>query len=314
MDKTSLLAAYFRQQKELALPDIVFGSGSAALKRLTASSTVTVVRPPQTRTIVQPGARGTPVRGSPSKVGVPVQPAKTSPLSRLSKVVPLTNKNVAAAQPQAAARPVPQPVSSPPPYAGTLSFEQKRTVFKELYTARCAKCQLSTLRKTFVFGSGNVDAPLMIIGEAPGADEDEQGLPFVGATGRLLTELLAGVGMDRKRDCFITNILKCRPPENRNPEDAEILACMPLLEKQVEVIAPRALLLLGRIAAHALLGLPESIAKLRAVPRTYKGITAFVTYHPAAILRNMDYRKPAEEDLQKAVRFLKENGYHGISR
>jgi uracil-DNA glycosylase family 4 len=102
--------------------------------------------------------------------------------------------------------------------------------------------------------------------------------------------------------------LKCRPPENRNPHDAEILACLPLLEKQIVIIAPKALLLLGRIAAHALLGVPESITKLRAQTVAYKGIAAFVTYHPAAILRNAEYRKPAEEDLQKVLLHLNKNG------
>ena len=126
-----------------------------------------------------------------------------------------------------------------------MTFEQKRKVFKELYAARCRECALAKTRKTFVFGSGNVDAPLMIIGEAPGAEEDLQGLPFVGAAGQLLTELLAAIALDRKKDVFITNVLKCRPPDNRTPDAGEIIACMPLLRKQIQVIAPRLLLLLG---------------------------------------------------------------------
>jgi DNA polymerase len=186
-----------------------------------------------------------------------------------------------------------------------LTYDEKRTVFKEMYAARCGGCVLAKTRKTFVFGAGNVDAPLMIIGEAPGAEEDEQGLPFVGAAGRLLTELLEAIAIDRKKDVFITNILKCRPPDNRTPDAAEVVACMPIVQKQIEIISPRLLLLLGRIAAHALLGTADGIGKLRGREHVYRGIPVIVTYHPAALLRTSEYRGPAGEDFRTVAGLLR---------
>jgi DNA polymerase len=197
--------------------------------------------------------------------------------------------------------------------AGKLSFDRKREIFKELFTTRCSACPLAQTRRSFVFGAGNVDARLMIVGEAPGAEEDAQGLPFVGAAGQLLTELLSAIELDRKKDVFITNVLKCRPPENRTPESAEIAACLPLLHKQIDTIAPRILLLLGRIAAHALLERPDSISKLRGAVHSCRGIPALVTYHPAAILRNQEYRAPTDEDFKRVAHFLKESEDHGAS-
>jgi uracil-DNA glycosylase family 4 len=313
MNNKSLVAAYLRQQKELALPDIVFDKGSGAIKTLRTLFTPLAYR--VQAPLLQPVRRAAPPVSQGANKVAPVKSVGGSPFSRLTKLSPLSKlPPVAALKPPA--QPPPQPATTADatsPRRGSLSFEQKRALLKELYGAKCAKCALATTRKSFVFGSGNVDAPLMIIGEAPGAEEDEQGLPFVGAAGRLLTELLSTHGINRKTDCFITNILKCRPPENRNPDANEIVTCLPLLEKQIGVIAPRALLLLGRIAAHALLGAAESIAKMRAQSHAYKGIVSFVTYHPAAILRNAEYRRPTEEDLQKIYHYLKENGHHGPS-
>jgi uracil-DNA glycosylase family 4 len=289
MNRNSLLAAYLRQQKELGMPDMVFGN---------AEKIKSLFVPP--KTIAQSRLHGSRQTGNalPEKQGL-----LKSPYGRLPKIPPVSR--VMESKPY-------YEVSASAVQTGALTFEQKRRVFKELYAARCNECVLAKTRKTFVFGSGNVDAPLMIIGEAPGAEEDLQGLPFVGAAGQLLTELLAAIALDRKKDVFITNVLKCRPPDNRTPDAAEIIACMPLLQKQVQVIAPRLLLLLGRIAAHALLGTAESIAKLRSTMHEYKGVPAVVTYHPAAILRNPEYRGPAEDDLQKVARLLKESGSHGI--
>jgi len=198
------------------------------------------------------------------------------------------------------------PISSLP----RLTFDEKRSIFKELYAARCSKCPLSASRNSFVFGAGNVDARLMLIGEAPGADEDRLGMPFVGAAGKLLTELLEACSLDRKKDVFIANVLKCRPPANRTPGDAEIVACLPLLRRQIEVIAPSVLLLLGRTAAHAVLGTASAIGTLRGKQLDYRGIAAFVTYHPAALLRTPGYRAGTEEDLQRVVGLLKGSRDH----
>lgn len=303
MNRNSLLAAYLRQQKDLGMPDMVF-SNAEKIKSLFA--------PPK---ILQNSGIKIGLAGRiQSSQHVPERQGQAkSPYGRLSKLPPAS----IVAEPKPSYE-----VSALAVQTGTLTFEQKRKVFKELYGVRCNGCALAKTRKTFVFGSGNVDAPLMIIGEAPGAEEDLQGLPFVGAAGQLLTELLAAIALDRKKDVFITNVLKCRPPDNRTPDAGEIIACMPLLRKQIQVIAPRLLLLLGRIAAHALLGTADpssaglrrmdSIAKLRSTAHEYGRVPAVVTYHPAAILRNPEYRGPAEEDLQKVARLLKESGSHGI--
>jgi uracil-DNA glycosylase family 4 len=276
MNRASLLAAYLRQQQELAMPDWVFGPGPAARSSLQSI-----------------------IVGADAGRTMPRQ-AK-DPYAKLARLAPLH----AAKKKQAP--------SVPGTQTGSLTFKQKRAVFKELYAARCDRCALARTRTTFVFGAGNVDAPLVIIGEAPGAEEDAQGLPFVGAAGGLLTDLLEAVALDRKKDVFITNVLKCRPPDNRTPDAAEVIACLPLLQRQVEVIAPRLLLLVGRIAAHALLGSTESIGKLRGRVHEYRGIPAVVTYHPAALLRTAEYRGPAEDDFRTVARLLKEGGHHGAS-
>jgi DNA polymerase len=161
-----------------------------------------------------------------------------------------------------------------------------------------------------VFGTGNPEALFMVIGEAPGEEEDLQGQPFVGAAGALLTKMLSAIDIDRKKHVFIANILKCRPPQNRNPETAEVQACSGILSRQIEIIAPKVILLLGRIAAHALLDTTDSISKMRSSTHEYKGIPVFVTYHPAALLRNDSYRRPAWEDLQKLQKILKDVGVY----
>ncbi|MBD3344528.1 MAG: uracil-DNA glycosylase [Chitinivibrionales bacterium] len=192
---------------------------------------------------------------------------------------------------------------------------RKREKLKELYYEfkECHHCSLGTTRKNFIFGAGNVLAPLMIIGEAPGAEEDQKGLPFVGKAGQLLTKMLKAIDLNRKNHIFITNVLKCRPPANRNPESTEITLCLPLLKRQIEIIKPEALLLLGRIAAHALLGKSESIGALRTMTNTYNEIPVVVTYHPAALLRNETYKRPAWEDLQKLRDILMQRGVYAES-
>ena len=124
----------------------------------------------------------------------------------------------------------------------------------------------------------------------------------------------AAIGLDRNKDVFITNVLKCRPPENRNPETSEILSCIPLLLTQIAVIKPRAILILGRIAAHVLLGCTDSIAKLRSKVHDYNGIPLMVVYHPAALLRNAEYKKPAWEDLQKFKVLMESLGINGTAK
>ncbi|SRR5579883_151894 len=169
----------------------------------------------------------------------------------------------------------------------------------------CQKCRLGPLRKKFVFGVGNPNAKLMIIGEAPGADEDEQGIPFVGRAGQLLTKMLKAIEFERE-DVYIANILKSRPPNNRDPKPDEVETCEPYLWKQISLIKPKIILCLGRIAGTNLLKTNESLGKMRGQVFDLFGVNVVVTYHPAALLRNPDWKHGAWEDLKKVRRMYDE--------
>jgi len=162
----------------------------------------------------------------------------------------------------------------------------------------CMKCRvLASGRKQIVFGTGNPNADVVVVGEAPGADEDEQGKPFVGRAGKLLTDILKAINFTRE-EIFICNILKCRPPDNRNPLPDEIENCEPYLFKQLEMIKPKLILAVGTFASQTLLRSKEPLGKLRGRFHEYKGIKMMVTYHPAALLRNPNWKKPTWEDVQ----------------
>lgn len=166
----------------------------------------------------------------------------------------------------------------------------------------CQKCGLAQTRTSVVFGSGRTDADLMFVGEAPGADEDRQGLPFVGAAGQLLTRMIEAMGLTRE-DVYIANIIKCRPPNNRDPKPEELAACQPYLAQQIDLIAPVVICTLGRFAAQTLLQTTESMGRLRGKIFDYQGAKLIPTYHPAALLRNAQWKRPTWEDL-KLVRKL----------
>ncbi len=162
----------------------------------------------------------------------------------------------------------------------------------------CLRCPLGSTRRNFVFGVGNPNAKLVLIGEAPGADEDEQGEPFVGRAGQLLNKILAAVQL-RREEVYICNILKCRPPNNRDPLPEEVDACEPFLKKQLEIIEPKLILCLGKIAAQTLLKTKATLSEMRNNIYEYQGIKVLVTFHPAALLRNPNWKRPAWEDVQK---------------
>lgn len=161
----------------------------------------------------------------------------------------------------------------------------------------CLKCPLGHTRTNFVFGVGNPNADVMFIGEAPGADEDAQGEPFVGRAGQLLNKIIEAVGMKRE-DVYICNILKCRPPNNRDPQPSEMETCTPYLLKQIDLIHPKFIICLGRISAQWILKTNESLGSLRGRVHDYGGIKLIVTYHPAALLRNASWKRPAWEDMK----------------
>lgn len=162
----------------------------------------------------------------------------------------------------------------------------------------CMKCGLGKLRTNFVFGVGNPKADIVVIGEAPGADEDAQGEPFVGRAGQLLNKILEATGFARE-EVYILNILKCRPPGNRNPAPDEVELCRPYLEKQLKLINPKLILLLGKVASESLLKTKEPLNKLRGKTHDYKGWKVRVTFHPAALLRNPNWKRPTWEDMQE---------------
>jgi uracil-DNA glycosylase family 4 len=161
----------------------------------------------------------------------------------------------------------------------------------------CEKCALAKTRTHFVFGTGNPNAAFMLIGEAPGRDEDLQGEPFVGKAGQLLDKILAAIEFKRS-EVYIANILKCRPPQNRDPLPEEVALCMPYLLRQIDMIQPKIILALGRIAAHHLLRTSTSLTRLRGSVHDFEGISVIVTFHPAALLRNPHWKKPVWEDVQ----------------
>jgi DNA polymerase len=168
----------------------------------------------------------------------------------------------------------------------------------------CQRCKLAGGRKSIVFGQGNPNAALMFVGEAPGADEDEQGLAFVGRAGQLLTDIIEkGLKMPRA-DVFIANVLKCRPPGNRNPEPDEILSCQPFLEKQIELIRPRVLVGLGKFGGQWLLKTAEPISRIRGRVGDYNGIKVVPTYHPAYLLRTPSAKKEVWEDMKLVLSLL----------
>lgn len=162
----------------------------------------------------------------------------------------------------------------------------------------CTKCVLHKGRNKFVFGSGNPNAEVMVIGEGPGAEEDKQGLPFVGRAGQLLTDILKAIKFSRD-EVFIGNIVKCRPPDNRTPLPEEMETCIPYLAKQIELIKPKLILCLGLTAAKGLLKKKDSLTSLRGQVFEYEGIKTMVTFHPAALLRNPNWKKDCWVDVQK---------------
>jgi DNA polymerase len=171
------------------------------------------------------------------------------------------------------------------------------------HVASCTRCPLYSTATNPVPGEGNPNADFMCVGEAPGATEDETGRPFVGAAGQLLTKILEAIGLTRD-DVFICNVLKHRPPGNRNPRPEEIAACSPYLVRQIELVKPKVILALGTFAAQRLLNSQESLGKLRGRTHEYCGVPLIVTYHPAALLRNPSWKRPTWEDVQLARRIL----------
>jgi len=176
----------------------------------------------------------------------------------------------------------------------------------ESLVSNCTNCALHKTRNKFVFGKGDKTADIMLVGEAPGADEDMRGEPFVGRDGELLTRMLAAINIDRT-SVYIANILKCRPPQNRDPQPEEIASCTPFLIKQVQLIRPRIIVCLGCFAAHVLLKTTDSLSKLRGQKYKFQDSELLVTYHPAALLKNPSLKREAWEDLKMLQRLINQS-------
>jgi uracil-DNA glycosylase len=168
----------------------------------------------------------------------------------------------------------------------------------------CQRCKLGRTRNRIVFGSGNAKAELMFVGEAPGGDEDQQGLPFVGRAGQLLTRIIQAMGLSRA-EVYICNIIKCRPPENRNPETDESATCEPFLLRQIAAVKPKVICALGAFGAQTLLRTKESISRRRGNFYNYRGARLMATYHPAYLLRNPNDKRKVWEDVQKIRDYLR---------
>jgi len=172
----------------------------------------------------------------------------------------------------------------------------------------CLKCNLGQSRTSFVFGVGDPNASLLLVGEAPGAEEDKQGFPFVGRAGKLLDKILAAINRSRENDVYICNVLKCRPPENRDPLPSEVELCETYLIRQIELIKPVLIVALGRVAGKTLLKLDEPLKAMREIIHDYHGTPLIVTYHPAALLRNSSFKPPTWEDFKWIRKILEGAG------
>jgi uracil-DNA glycosylase len=234
-------------------------------------------------------------------------------------LTPVWRLRVAASRPETAvpgaghvgeadgAPPMPSTTPSAPAPAPALADERRATIMKmdwqalKARVAGCVDCKLHEQRNRTVFGVGDPNAEWLFVGEGPGADEDQQGEPFVGQAGRLLDNMLAAIKLKRGENVYIANVVKCRPPGNRNPASDESGQCEPYLERQIELIRPRLIVALGKTAAVNLIGRDASIASLRGKVHDYMGIPLIVTYHPAYLLRTLPDKAKAWADLCFAV-------------
>ncbi len=236
---------------------------------------------------------------TPARAPLPPTPARTSGTMSAGTSRP-SDSSVEHPKPAAPARPVFGP---PPPAVGRSSdwAEQLAAVGREALA--CTRCRLHERRTKVVFDSGTGKIALVFVGEGPGADEDAQGEAFVGRAGQLLTRIIAAMGLDR-RDVYICNVVKCRPPENRNPFPDEMETCAPFLERQIAILKPAVICTLGLIATQHLLGSKAPIGKLRGRIFRYRGTPLLPTYHPAALLRNPNLKRIVWEDIQLLRKIL----------
>jgi uracil-DNA glycosylase family 4 len=295
-DAKARLRQYLEQRRELGESEFVLDSLSVedALKVLTTGA--------------PPPASSSAAAGAPSSGG-PRGAAAEPPRSSRTEGVTEDWRSVVGAPDAPAGRPATPPtVSSATHASGAAAVPSDLANAKSIAEVAaaisvCKACSLSATALNHVPGEGNPNAKFVVVGEAPGATEDELGRPFVGKSGDLLTKILEAIQLKRE-DVFICNVLKHRPPGNRNPTSDEVVACAPFLLKQLDVLKPKVILALGNFAAQTLLDTDVGITKLRGVEHAYHGIPLVATFHPAALLRNPNLKRPAWEDVQLARRIL----------
>ncbi|WP_137895235.1 uracil-DNA glycosylase [Ramlibacter sp. 2FC] len=239
-----------------------------------------------------------------SAVAAPVEAPLRAP--RVAAPVPPAMQALSV---EAPVRPAAEPAARAPRPTGVESMDWTEL---EQAVAACQACGLCASRKNTVFGVGDTQARWMVVGEAPGEKEDLQGEPFVGPAGQLLDNMLKALGLSRQaqggQGVYIANVLKCRPPANRNPEPAEVAQCEPFLRRQVALVQPRIILAMGRFAVQSLLQTSEPIGRLRGRVHSYQGVPVVVTYHPAYLLRNLPDKAKAWADLCLALELVRQQG------
>jgi DNA polymerase len=252
---------------------------------------------------------------APSATEIPLQaadaPIASGTISREEMTLPKPARRTELPRVAPPLSPTPQKISPlpMPATAGPSLFESLDKIAGDTLLkvrddlGECTRCKLHTTRHKIVFGDGNPKAELVFVGEGPGADEDAQGLPFVGRAGKLLTQMIEAMGLQRK-DVYICNVVKCRPPENRQPEEDEVHTCSPFLLRQIDVIAPKVIVCLGAVAAKTLLQTNRGISQFRGEWLEFRGRKLLATYHPAYLLRNPPAKGEVWKDLQKVMAVL----------
>ena len=305
-DPRDLLRAYLRQRQELGEEELV-------LDRLSPSELHALLRgapPALAASFARPAEAPRPAE-RPMEASRPVEAPRpvertAATLSRVEAAPPPPpfpgepDTHVRAGAPVPGTTPHPPSPRAPAAYIDSDQIARLPILAEVREIALgCPRCGLANTRKHVVFGEGRENADVMVVGEAPGQDEDRTGRPFVGRAGKLLDLLLLSSGFARE-DVYICNVLKCRPPQNRNPQPDEVDACSPYLVRQVELVQPRVILAFGAFAAQTLLGSDISIGKLRGRTHQYRGVPLVPTYHPAACLRHPAWVRSVWEDLQRA--------------
>ena len=286
------VARLLRQRSEMGLPPIVLGEGSR-------EALLEVVR----QAAAEAEGRGPAVPATPPS---PELRAEPEPGAALVSLPGGASPQREPAREATERRPPTEPAEPAEPAdqdggAGGAALPELRVLdypgLREV-ALQCTRCGLSETRTRVVFSDGSAEARLVVVGEAPGANEDRTGVPFVGQAGKLLDLMLASIDLSRDDSVYICNVLKCRPPGNRNPQAHEIRACSPFLLRQLELVQPRALLAVGTFAAQLLTSVDAPLGKLRGTVHSYQGIPLVATYHPAALLRNSGWVRSAWDDLQ----------------